>query len=304
MGEVSTRSLPIIATEINSIKEQTRNIVLYNSIEIGRRLLEAKTIVGHGEWGSWLKESVDYSQRTASNLMRIFEEYGANQTALFGDNSKSQALANLSYTQAVALLELPEDEREQFVSDNNVQDMSTRELQQAIKERDKAIKAQAAAEKKLAKETAERKKLQEALEKEREQAKLKEEQLASLLEESQQSGESDEKIKQLETALAEAKAKVEELNQKIQEPITLEPAVVEKIPEAVEQELQQLREQVKSAAQPADTAVLTYRVHFDQLVKGFDSLLDSLEKIQNEDSKSKYKQATAKLITRMSERLV
>ncbi|MDF2892513.1 MAG: hypothetical protein K0R80_2880, partial [Clostridia bacterium] len=43
------RSPELIAAEINNIKNQTRKMMLYNSIEIGRRLIEAKTLVAHGE---------------------------------------------------------------------------------------------------------------------------------------------------------------------------------------------------------------------------------------------------------------
>lgn len=129
------RTPELIAIEINSIKEQTRKMVLFNSIEIGRRLVEAKTMLEHGEWGEWLEKSVDYSQRTASNLMRIFDEYGSSQITFFCDNAKSQALANLSYTQAVALLGIPPEEREEFVKEHDIENLSTRELQQAIKEK-------------------------------------------------------------------------------------------------------------------------------------------------------------------------
>lgn len=129
------RTPELIAIEINSIKEQTRKMVLFNSIEIGRRLTEAKLLIKHGEWGEWLSKSVDYSQRTASNLMAIFEQYGSSQITLFCDNAKSQALANLSYTQAVALLGIPQGEREAFIEEHDIDNMSTRELQQAIKEK-------------------------------------------------------------------------------------------------------------------------------------------------------------------------
>ena len=129
------RTPQLIAIEINSIKEQTRKIMLFNSIEIGKRLAEAKIMLGHGEWGEWLNKSVDYSQRTASNLMAIFEQYGSSQITLFCDNAKSQALANLSYTQAVALLGIPQDEREAFIEDHDIHNLSTRELQQAIKDK-------------------------------------------------------------------------------------------------------------------------------------------------------------------------
>jgi hypothetical protein len=129
------RTPNIIAVEINSIKEQTRKMLLFNSIEIGRRLVEAKEMIPHGEWGNWLEISVEYSQSTANNLMRIFEEYGSNQITFFDDNAKSQALGNLSYTQAVALLGIPADEREDFIQEHDIDNMSTRELQQAVKEK-------------------------------------------------------------------------------------------------------------------------------------------------------------------------
>ncbi|MDF2790465.1 MAG: hypothetical protein K0S80_3566, partial [Neobacillus sp.] len=44
MTELLIRTPIMIATEINSIKEQTKKMLLVNSIEIGRRLVEAKTI--------------------------------------------------------------------------------------------------------------------------------------------------------------------------------------------------------------------------------------------------------------------
>ena len=105
------RSPALIAAEINNIKAQTRTMVLYNSIEIGRRLTEAKQFIPHGDWGTWLDTSVEYSKSTANNLMRIFEEYGADQLALFGETAaKSQALGSLSYTQAIYMLEVPAEE--------------------------------------------------------------------------------------------------------------------------------------------------------------------------------------------------
>src|SRR5699024_12724772 len=102
MNEMTVeRSQETIATEINSIKEQTQKMLLHNSIEIGKRLVEAKEILPHGEWGSWLEGAVDYSQSTANNLMKIYEEYGDGQAALFGGNADSEAVASLPYTKAL-----------------------------------------------------------------------------------------------------------------------------------------------------------------------------------------------------------
>ena len=44
-----------------------------NVIEIGRRLHEAKQLVGHGGWEAWLKKEFDWSQGTATNFMNLWE---------------------------------------------------------------------------------------------------------------------------------------------------------------------------------------------------------------------------------------
>jgi len=140
---ITERTPQIIAAEINSIKDQTGRMLLYSSVEIGRRLTEAKSMVNHGEWGNWLESSVSYSQSTANKLMRLFEEYGAKLTADHQDSSNSESITNLSYTQAIILLGIPENERESFISENDVASMSTRELKQAVMEKDQALSEKA-----------------------------------------------------------------------------------------------------------------------------------------------------------------
>lgn len=135
------RDLTIVTTEIKTLHQQAQQMVLSYAIEIGRRLVEAKALVDHGDWGRYIKEELDYSQSTANNFMRIFEEYGTAQGSLFGAEANSQALGNLTYSKALALLALPAEEREEFVEEHDVEGMSSRELQQAIKARDDAMAA-------------------------------------------------------------------------------------------------------------------------------------------------------------------
>lgn len=296
---VVERTPQVIAAEINSIKNQTRVIMLQASIEIGRRLTEAKALVAHGEWGGWLEKSVDYSKSTANNLMRIYEEYGDKQISFFG-GSNLQALGDLNYTQAVALLGIPADEREQFVEEHDLGSMSTRELQQAIKERDAAVKERdkarqavsgldskyTATAEQLRESREAEKRLQEALDQERKRAK--------------ETGESDERAKQLEAQLKEAQQKVKHLEEEARKPITVEPAIVEKVPVEVERELGELR-----AKQQQSEAVLKFRVHFDGLVGGFQALLTTLAEIRETSAEDyeKYRGAVSGLIGKMQERL-
>lgn len=309
MSELTAIRTPqLIATEINILKDQTRKTMLYNSIEIGRRLTEAKELVLHGEWGEWLEESVDYSKSTANNLMRIFDEYGAEQITLLGDNAKSEALGKLSYSQAVALLGIPAEDREAFVEENKVEDMSTRELQQVIKERDEAIKAKESSEK-------DRSKIQDdlnALEKEKEDSskKISRLQIALMetdqkLKEVQASGNEkeiedlQESMKVLDDELAEVRRKNEKLEKQLKEIPVEVPQVVEKIPEDVLKELEELR---KKSGQ-VDDGVAKFKIYFDSLVKNFASLLETLEQIQDSETKEKYRAAVNTLIGKMKERL-
>ena len=326
------RTPQVIATEINSIKSQTRNIMLQASIEIGRRLIEAKALVPHGEWGNWLQESVDYSDRTAQNLMRIYTEYGNKQIGMF-DEANAQALADLSYSQAVALLGIPVEERVDFVEEHDAANMSTRELQQVIKERDELRERLDKSQSAVYRVTEEKKKLQqessdlqskynatngllqdkestvkmlkEELEKERQRTKSEVERLVGLLDEARAAGGSPEQLKKLEEQLQQAQAQVEELTAELNKPVTMEAAVIEKVPEEVQQELDALREKVKNGDQKA-AAQLKFRIIFDVIVKDIGDILAALEDIKKTappKEYEKYENAVLGLAEKMVEKV-
>ena len=104
------RSLEVISAEIRAITAS----MLSNIMEIGRRMCEAKELLPHGEFGTWIKEQTGYSLSTANNFMRIFKEYSAPQGSLFGPEANCQTFGNLSYSKALALLAVPAEEREEF----------------------------------------------------------------------------------------------------------------------------------------------------------------------------------------------
>lgn len=133
---VEKKSPEVLAAEIRALTASMLSTV----IEIGRRMCQAKEMLPHGEFGAWVKEETGYSQSTANNFMRLFQEYGAAQGCLFGAEVNSQTFGNLPYSKALALLAVPAEEREEFARENHVEDMSTRELKQAIKERDELRK--------------------------------------------------------------------------------------------------------------------------------------------------------------------
>lgn len=132
------RSIETITTEILQMKEDAGNAI----IGIGQRLIEAKAMLPHGEWLPWLTEQVEFSERTAQNFMRLAREW-----------SNPHAVADLGARKALMMLALPADERDKFMAENHIVDgeeksvidMTSRELEKAIRERDEANKAAEAA---------------------------------------------------------------------------------------------------------------------------------------------------------------
>lgn len=309
-SNIVNRTPDVIAAEIRSIDQQAREFVLRSAIEIGKRLTEAKELVKHGEWGKWLTENVNYSQSTANNFMRIATEYA---------DSSSQAISNLSYSQAVALLSLPAEEREEFAEQNNVKEMSTRELQQAIKEKQElerklkeeqerleAEKARAEEEKKK------REELYEHYQKELELRKKQEEQLLVL----QEKAGDDSALKEAKAKLAESAKRIKELEKELKaKPIDI-PAkeIVEVVPEETKKELEALRQREELAAKQIsemqqlleknnNTAAIKVKICFDNLVENFKSLLAAVNEVQNEEEKAKFQGAVSKLCDKMKEQL-
>ena len=151
-----SRSIEDITQEILTCKIRAGEAIL----QIGRCLIEAKELLPHGEWLPWLNERVEYSERTATRFMRLAREW-TNQTAL----------SDLGATKALALLALPAEERERFMEESHevdgqektVIDMSARQLEQAVREREEALAREKAAEEARAKMEADMKLAKELL---------------------------------------------------------------------------------------------------------------------------------------------
>ena len=125
------RDIETITAEILTLKQNAGEAI----IGIGQRLIEAKEMLPHGAWLPWLEDRVDFSVSAANRFMKLAREW-----------TNSSALTNLGATKALSLLALPPEEREQFIAEHHIVngeektviDMTSRELEQAIRERDEA----------------------------------------------------------------------------------------------------------------------------------------------------------------------
>lgn len=127
--------------EIRMLGMQMARMTVDYGCEIGRRLVAAKEKVPHGEWLNWLETETGLSRSTAARMMKIYEQYGDPQSCLFGASANVATLKNLSISNALRLLSVPEEEREEFAAKVDAEHISARELEQAIRERDEARKA-------------------------------------------------------------------------------------------------------------------------------------------------------------------
>lgn len=281
---IGVRTADTIATEINTIKRQTQKIMLASSIEIGKRLTEAKDMIDHGAWGKWLQDNVNYSERTAQNLMRVYDQYGdkfgmTEMDSLFASGAPN-VFEELSYTQALALLSLPTDaEREEFVKENDVASMSTRELQEAIKARKEAEDRAMDAEKRA----------WEAKEKLR-QAENRALQAEDKARNAEQSDLHDERLTAAERERDVLQKRVLELEAR--------PA----ISDAGQEEIEKLKKKIHVLeAASTDEDRMKFTAHMKIIQNAFNAMLSDIENITDNEKRTRYMSAAQKMLEKLGE---
>lgn len=128
------RDIETITEEILEAKRVAGDAILL----IGKCLTEAKKVLPHGEWIPWLNERVEFSERIAQQYMKLAERW-----------TNPNALSDLGKTKALALLALPPEEMDRFMDEahdvsgeeKTIYDMTSRELDKAIRERKEALAA-------------------------------------------------------------------------------------------------------------------------------------------------------------------
>ena len=126
------RDIEVIATEIIYLKNKAGEAIL----EIGKRLIEAKAQLQHGEWLPWLRDNVDISEDSAQRYMKIAREW-----------SNTDSLRYLNLSKALKLVELEPAEREAFMAEKHdvggeektVYEMTIKELKESLKARESEI---------------------------------------------------------------------------------------------------------------------------------------------------------------------
>lgn len=264
------RDINTITTEILLYKNQAGEAIL----EIGKRLIEVKAQLDHGEWLDYLKERVDVSVRTAQTMMQLAKEYSSN----------AQTFALLGSQKALKLLTLPAAEREEFVAQNDVADMSVRQL-------DEAIKAQKAAEKERDYWENEAKAARQEMEEQ-----LSEQQCVydtDMAKAQQELHDAAARAENALTVVAELKGKLRELEDKPRsaDPKELEAARKEGAERAAYEQTAQIAEQERAALTKqaeelrrrlamANSDMAVFKVHFESMQDSANKMLECIARAE------------------------
>ena len=111
------------------------NVASLSIIEVGKRLIQAKELVAHGDWQNWLNNNFNLKVRMAQNFMAVAERFG-----------KTHSNAFLNQTQLITLLALPEGDEENFIAakaaeGKAVDSMTVKQLRDEIKRYKAELKA-------------------------------------------------------------------------------------------------------------------------------------------------------------------
>ena len=330
MNELEIKRTPdVIGAEIRSLTNQARCITLWYGIEIGRRLTEAKELVKHGEWLTFLREQTEFSQPSASRFMQVFREFATDQGSLFGAEPKYSTLNNLSISKALRLLALPEEEREDFAQEHDIEHKSSREVEALIQEKLRLEQALKDKERELAEKDEgyalsmsgmrdERDEVKEELNTTAEQLKTAREKIRELESRpTEVAVERDEAAIQAaaEAAKAEADKAIDKLNKKHAKELAEE---VKKA-QAAQAEVDKLKADLQSVKAQADRAPLEARIKsleaqltmaapevaafkaaFDRVQREFNAMVEALRAVNDEQTRIKLQGAVAAMVANFS----
>ena len=280
------RPIEVIEGEILIFKAQASASML----EIGRRLIEAKAQLNHGEFLSWLEEKVEFSVRTAQRFMRIAEGY-----------KESDTVTLLGTRKALALLAFEEVEREEFLAEKHevngeektVQEMTSAELDEAIRARKQAEEELAIAKQEKLDAEVRAENFAKEAEKARADAdiaqasgkKMAEDMKvlkANLKDQKAQNEKNSAEADELRRELEELKGKPVEVA--VQDPTEeqIAAAAAPAIEAAKAESAERIRELEKQLAQ-ADPETQMFRMRYVAWQEAYNQMLEVLEKIEKAD---------------------
>lgn len=118
----SGSSAPALLEGLTNEARLYRATIEMNLFQLARVFLQAKELVAHGEWKRWLDENAGVSERTAQQMMATYRR--------FGGKAQFQGIGS---SKMLKLLALPEGAEEAFAEAHDLDSMTVREVEKAVK---------------------------------------------------------------------------------------------------------------------------------------------------------------------------
>ena len=279
---IENKSTEQLTAEVNVRYRQAEQLAGMSAMmlaDAGRRLVEIKARIPHGQFETWCADNLEFSKSKAEKMMKLAERV-ADENSLF---SKTETFTDIGISRVWALLAAPEEVAAEVIETNDVESMTVREL--------KAELARAKEEKEAAERKAEmidhnnddiRKELASMQRKLSET--VSEEEFAEMQAAAQ--AQKEDLTKELSEAKAEAadiqmkldKAKEDLKKQKAKQK-DLEAARDEEVKKAIEGKTAEIEEQAAARASEASQELL------DRTQRQVGDLQEYIEKLEAEKAK-------------------
>lgn len=318
---VPVRDINTITSEIRYIQNDVQQYAAQGALKIGERLCEAKELLGHGEFLPWIKDEFGWTDRTAQKLMAVYREFGDSQKSLFGPEINTKTYSDLPVSKLYLLISVPESEREDFVKENNVAEISVREMEKLLREKKEAEDESREAHEELDKLTEKYAALSTVAHEQEEELKAAQADVSASIEavkkeaaaEAEKARRAAEKAQKAAEAEAKKARDEAEAAKKDLQQLRDNPEIPQEVMDKLKAQFGKAAEEAEARAREAeaklkvaDPDVAMFKMHFDNLQKTAASMAQLITKMKrsgNADMADKLSHAACAVLERAKEEL-
>lgn len=128
---IENKSTEQLTAEVNVRYRQAESLAGMSAMmlaDAGRRLIEIKSRIPHGQFETWCADNLEFSKSKAEKMMKLAERVD-DENSLF---SKTETFTDIGISRVWALLAAPEEVAAEVIETKDVESMKVRELKAEI----------------------------------------------------------------------------------------------------------------------------------------------------------------------------
>ena len=302
LGPLEDKSTETLTIETNNLWQQMETIGAVGMMlaaQAGQRLNIIRNRIPHGQWEDWCRENLKFSYRKAARLMNLATKI-EDENSLF---SNLPTLADIEISKVYELLAAPEEAVKEVLENNDVSEITVKELREELKKSKEALKSRdydiEALQETVRKLNVEKNNVADSAELEELKLKLlKAEDKLKKAKEAQKKAAEDAQKKAEEELSKSIEAAKEEARKEVSDNM-----------DSLKTELEAALEENKKLSQALDNSnnkeLAVFKVKSDQLQSDFNSCLESITALRQQDSElaDKANQALKKVLNVLLDKL-